>query len=219
MKRKRLHAVIFGPQGSGKGTQGRLLAERYDVSLIGSGDLFREEIEVGGMLGELSQAYVSRGMLAPDELVNAIIQKRLQEIAMDRGFLLDGYPRNVEQATSLDRLIKINLAIQMKMSDAEAVRRIQGRWQCLDCRSVYHTQDAPPFRHGRCTLCGQKLSRREDDHEEPIRLRLAAYHFMTEPLASYYRQRGALLAVNAEQSAVMLFAELTRKMTRLGFVC
>ncbi len=219
MARKRLQAIIFGPQGSGKGTQGQLLSERYDVPLVGSGDLFREEIESGGTLGAIAQEYVARGMLAPDELVNAIIQKRLQEISLERGFILDGYPRNVEQAASLDRLVKINIAIQMKLSDAESVRRILGRLQCSKCRAIYHERDLPPAKLGVCTLCGHRLSRREDDQEEAIRLRLAAYHFMTEPLASYYRQRGVLLAVNGEQPPAMLFAELARKMGRLGFVC
>lgn len=218
MPRKRIQAIVFGPQGSGKGTQGQQLGERFGVPLIGSGDLFREEIEFGGTLGSLTKEYVARGMLAPDELVNAIVQKRLQEIPLERGFLLDGYPRNVEQAASLDRLVKINLAIQLKISDAEAVRRIQGRLQCSRCRSIFHEYDLPPAHPGVCTLCGtQRLTRREDDQEDVLRLRLAAYHFMTEPLASYYRQCGVLLAVHAEQPAGMLFAELTKKIKRLGF--
>lgn len=218
MKRKHLHAVLFGPQGSGKGTQGQLLAERYDVPLIGAGDLLRAEIGEGSALGELVKEYVRLGMLAPDELVNAIVHKRLQEAAETKGFILDGFPRNVEQAENLERLIKVNLAIQIKLSDNEAVRRLIGRIQCPVCRSVFHIQDAPPIKAGICTYCGHALIKREDDNEDTIRQRLAAYHFMTEPLAAYYRQHGVLLVVNGEQPIHSLFEELIRKMTKLGFV-
>jgi adenylate kinase len=217
MKRRQLRAVIFGPQGCGKGTQGSLLAERYDVPLIGAGDLFRAEIEEGSALGTLVKEYVERGMLAPDELGNAIVQKRLKEAGHERGFILDGYPRNVEQAANFDRFAKVNLAIQIKISDKVAVRRLLGRRQCRRCRTVYHVTEAPSVVPGRCTLCGHALTRRSDDTEEVIRRRLAAYHFMTEPLAAYYRQRGVLLVVNGEQPIPFLFEELTKKMTKLGF--
>lgn len=218
MTRKRLRAVMFGPQGSGKGTQGQLLAERFDVPLIGSGDLCRAEIAEGSALGKLMAEYVAHGMLAPDELVNAVVQKRLGEVATDRGFILDGYPRNVEQAETLDRFLKVNLAVQLKLDDNEAVRRLMGRRQCTTCRSIFHVEDAPPVTPDQCTYCGRPLIRREDDYEQPIRARLSAYHFMTEPLASYYRQRGVLLALQAGQPLNLLFNELIKKMAKLGFV-
>ncbi len=218
MKRKRLRATLFGPQGSGKGTQGQLLAERFDVPLIGSGELCREEIAEGSALGKLVGEYVARGMLAPDELVNAIIQKRLGEIDTEKGFILDGYPRNVEQAETLDRFLKVNLAIQLKLSDDDAVHRLLRRRQCTGCRSIFHLDDVPSVISGQCTFCGKALLRREDDYEDVIRARLSAYHFMTEPLASYYRQRGVLLALRASQSLSFLFDELIKKMAKLGFV-
>jgi adenylate kinase len=218
MMRKRLRAVIFGPQGSGKGTQGELLSERFDVPIIGAGDLCREEIDEGSQLGNLVKEYVSLGMLAPDELVNAIVQKRMKDLPLDKGFILDGYPRNVEQAALLDRIGKVNLAIQIKVSDRESVRRLLGRQQCPACRAIFHLEEAPPSVPGICSLCGHALITREDDKEEVIRNRLAVYHFMTEPLAGYYRQRGVLLAVNGEQPIHELFAELVRKIIKLGFV-
>lgn len=218
MTRKRLRAVLFGPQGSGKGTQGQLLAERFDVPLIGSGELCRAEIAEGSALGKLVGEYVAHGMLAPDELVNAVVQKRLSEVATDRGFILDGYPRNVEQAETLDRFLKVNIAIQLKLQDNEAIRRLLGRRQCTVCRAIFHVEDAPPVIPDQCTYCGKSLVRREDDHEEPIRARLSAYHFMTEPLASYYRQRGVLLALQAGQPLNLLFDELIKKMAKLGFI-
>ena len=218
MSRKRLHAVLFGPQGCGKGTQGQLLSERFDVPLVGAGDLFRAEIGEGSPLGNLVKEYVDFGMLAPDELVNAIIQKRMKDLDLERGFLLDGYPRNVEQAGSLDRFAKINLAVHIKLSDAEAVRRLLGRRQCPVCRAIFNIQDEKPVDQDRCTFCGHALIKRNDDEEGIIRSRLAVYRFMTEPLASYYRQRGVLLAVNGEQPIASLFQELVRKIMKLGFV-
>jgi len=218
MSRKRLHAVLFGPQGCGKGTQGQLLAERFDIPIIGAGDLFRAEIGEGSPLGNLVKEYVGLGMLAPDELVNAIIQKRMKEMDLERGFLLDGYPRNVEQAGSLDRFAKINLAIQIKISDKKAVRRLLGRRQCPMCRAVFHVEEVQPVEQDVCTYCGHALIKRNDDEEAIIQSRLAVYHFMTEPLASYYRQRGVLLAINGEQPVASLFQELIRKITKLGFV-
>ncbi len=218
MPRKRLRAVLFGPQGSGKGTQGRMLADYFGVPLIGSGELFRAEIQEKTALGKLVKSYVGRGALVPDELVNAVVQKQLKAIAVDRGFLLDGYPRNVEQAESLDKVVKINLALQIKIGDDESLRRLLGRRQCTGCKTIFHIEDHPPAIEGVCDACGKTLVRREDDSEEIIRARLEAYHFMTEPLASYYRQRGVLLAVKGEQPIASLYEELVRKVTKLGFV-
>jgi adenylate kinase len=217
MPRKRLQALIFGPQGSGKSTQGHLLSDWFGVPFTSSGDMIREEIEEKTPLGHMVEEYVASGVLAPDEVVNAIILKRLKEVSQEKGFVLDGYPRNVEQAESLDRIMKINLAIQLKMRDSEAVRRLIGRRQCSECRSIFHIDELPLALQKKCSVCGGKLIKREDDEEDTIRRRLASYHFMTEPMSSYYRQRGVLLMVNGEQSIKQLFEELTKKIAKLGF--
>lgn len=218
MARKRLRAVLFGPQGSGKGTQGRMLADYFGVPLIGSGELFRAEIQEKTALGKLVKSYVSRGALVPDELVNAVVQKQVKAIAADSGFLLDGYPRNVEQAESFDKVVKINLALQIKIRDEESLRRLLGRRQCVACKTIFHVEDHAPVTQGVCDACGKALVIREDDKEEIIRARLEAYHFMTEPLATYYRKGGVLLAVKGEQPIASLFEELVRKIRTLGFV-
>lgn len=215
--KKHLRITLFGPQGCGKGTQGQLLADRFDIPLIGAGDMIRAEILEKTSLGKLVKTYVDGGVLAPDELVNAVVAHRLKQMDNPRGFILDGYPRNVEQATYLDRMAKITMAIQVKISDTESLRRLIGRLQCSSCRQVYHETDAPPVKPGVCAVCGGKLYRRSDDTQEVIKQRLAAYHFMTEPIAAYYRQHGVLLVVNGEQSIPYVFEDILKKLTKLGF--
>jgi adenylate kinase len=161
---------------------------------------------------------VHQGLLAPDDLVNAVIVDRLKRLDLTRGFILDGFPRNVEQAQFLDRHHKVSLAVSLKIEDKESMRRLLGRVQCVRCGEVYHLRDAPPIKAGVCSVCGGKLAPREDDTEDAIRRRLATYHFMTEPLSSYYRQRGVLLVVNGEQSIPYVFDDLVKKMAKLGFV-
>jgi len=217
MKNKRVRAVIFGPQGCGKGTQGALLAERFNIPLVGAGDLFRAEMAVKSTLGKLASQYVDQGLLAPDELVNAIVTRQLKRMDLTRGFILDGYPRNVEQAAYLDRVLPVNLAIQLKIEDAEVVRRLSGRWQCPKCKHVYHETEAPPAKKGICSLCGHALIRRADDTPEVIKQRLKAYHYMTAPLATYYRQKGILLVINGAQPIQYVFEDLVGKLAKLSF--
>ncbi|HWR00162.1 MAG TPA: nucleoside monophosphate kinase [Candidatus Methylomirabilis sp.] len=218
MNRKRLRAVIFGPQGCGKGTQGELLADRFDVPLVGAGDLFRAEIARGTQLGKLAKESVETGKLAPDELVNGIMNRQLKTLDLKRGFILDGYPRNVDQAVFLQRILPLNVAVCIKISDATAVKRLLSRRQCPACKTVYSLTDAPPVKPGRCSLCGTKLVKRTDDTEDTIRERLAAYHFMTEPLTRYYRERGILLMLNGEQPIAYVFEDMVKKLAKLGFV-
>lgn len=215
MARVRLRALLFGPNGAGKTTQGQLLAERYGVPFVSAGNVLRAEIAEKTAIGKMVESYVEAGMLAPDELVDAIVLKRLKGLAMERGYVLDGFPRNVEQAVALDKLLKPNLAIQLKLPDASALKRLKGRLVCEDCRSVFHREFG--LEEMRCTVCGGKLVTRKDDAEDAVRRRLAVYHFMTEPLAAHYRQRGILLAVNADQSITDLHEELCKKTQKLGF--
>jgi len=218
MKTKIIKAIIFGPQGSGKGTQGNLLSERLNIPIIGAGDVFRAEIAKKTKLGNLVNQYVQQGLLAPDEVVNAIIARQLKKTTLDKGFIFDGYPRNVDQAIYLGKLITINLAIQLKIDDEEVINRLQYRSQCSKCKTIYHDKEAPPVKPGICSVCGGKLAKRADDRPDIIAQRLKAYHFMTEPLAAYYREKGVLLVINANQSIPYVFEDVIKKMSKLGFV-
>jgi adenylate kinase len=220
MSRKRVRAIIFGPQGAGKTTQTLLLSEWFGTTSLSSGELLRGEMESRTELGQLVKRYVEHGVLAPDEVVNAILRKRLMvEAESKKGFFLDGFPRNIEQANELDRYANINLAIHLKVSDAVAESRMLGRLFCNACYAVYHEEYVPLVKAGVCTICGGDVSRRADDADDgSVRDRLLAYHFMTEPLVTYYRQQGVLLSVNADQPIPFLFQELVKKLTKLGFV-
>lgn len=220
MPRKLVRGVFFGPQGAGKTTQADLLSEWFGARSLSSGDLLRGEIQEGTSLGQLVKRYVEHGVLAPDEIVNAILRKRLMpELELKQGFFLDGFPRNVEQAADLDKYAKINLAIHFKVSDAVAESRMLGRLICEACQAVYHETYVPLVKANVCTICGGHVLQREDDTDDgSVRDRLMAYHFMTEPLIPYYRQQGVLLSVNADQPIPFLFQELVKKLAKLGFV-
>lgn len=217
MQRKKLRAVIFGPQGCGKGTQGVLLSDKFDVPIVGSGELFRAEIVKGSPLGRIAEEYTRSGCLAPDELVNGIMSSQLKSMDLSRGFILDGYPRTVDQAGFLQRILPINVAILIKIPDEVAVQRLLSRIQCPKCKTVYNTSEARPAISGVCAVCGGTLKRRDDDTEDAIRTRLVNYHFMTEPLAQYYRQKGTLLMIKGDQSIEYVHKVMMGKLAKLGF--
>lgn len=217
MKRKRLHLLFFGPPGCGKSTQADLLSKKFGAHLVHSGVAFRQELEEGSALGLLAEPYVEASVFAPDEVAHAILKKRLKPILKDEHFILDGYPRNVEQGAALEKMVPMTLAVQLKMRETESLTRLSLRRICVACHTIHG-----PRTHGdaetKCGTCGKIMKPRQEDSEEMVRRRWALYRFMTEPLASYYRQRGILLAVNAEQPSRSLFDELVRKMGKLGFM-
>lgn len=191
MRQKTLRAVMFGPPGSGKGTQGRFLAQKFHVPFIGSGDLFRSEIEQQTELGKLARVYVDSGCLAPDDLVNGIVSRQMKSLNLKHGFVLDGYPRTVDQAAFFQRLMPVNVAILIKVSDEIALNRLKKR---------------------------RKKEKRSDDLAETIRTRIRSYHFLTEPLAQFYRQKGVLLMIKGDQSVEYVHEVLVKKLAKLGFV-
>lgn len=218
MAKQHVRAVLFGAPGSGKGTQARLLADRFDVPHIGFGDLIRSEIEEKTPLGLLAKPYVDQAILAPDDLINAVLLSRFKKHDTEKGFIIEGFPRTIDQAIYLDTLTdKITIAIQLRVLDETVIARMVGRLTCKRCNFVFHEQTSPPAIPGICSVCGGRLYKRSDDREDLIRARLAAYHFMTEPLAGYYRQRGVFLPIKAELSVETVFHDTVKKMVKLGF--
>lgn len=197
-----MRIVLLGPPGAGKGTQARDLAEALGVPHIASGDLLREHRQRGTELGRQAQDYMDRGLLVPDELVIRMVLERLAQPDAARGFILDGFPRTLEQAQALDDALgeerAVERAILLRVSEEEIVRRLSARLTCRSCGAVFHRITHPPRTPGRCDRCGGELSLREDDRPEVVRQRLRTYWEQTAPLVDHYRRKGKLVEVDGE---------------------
>lgn len=213
---KSSHLIIFGAQGSGKGTQAELISRAGGLVYISTGDIFRQEIENQTKLGKKINSLMKKGALVPDRLTNQIIKERLsQKDCQKKGFVLDGYPRNQNQLNFLDSIIEISDVIVIKISDQEAIKRLAGRLACI-CGLSYHQKHNPPKVKGVCDKCGSKLFIRDDDKPEAIKKRLVIYHQQTKPLFESYKKRGILREINGEQSIKKVFEEIVRV---LGLRC
>jgi len=189
--------VLFGPPGAGKGTQAERISREMGIPHIATGDMFREAVAKGTELGRKAQEYMRRGELVPDEIVNEMVRERISMPDCSRGFILDGYPRTVNQAKALDEMLaemgrKVDVVLNLSVSDDEVVKRLSYRRICRRCGAIYHLINNPPRREGVCDRCGGELYQREDDREEVIRRRLRVYYEQTEPVLRYYAERGIL---------------------------
>ena len=201
--------LIFGPQGSGKGTQAELIARRHGLAYISTGDIFRYHLKNQTALGQQIQSYVNAGRLVPDELTNKIVQERLEQPDCNLGFVLDGYPRNLVQQEFLDTSAKADYAIGIALSDQQAIERLFGRLACK-CGLSYHLVYTPPKKAGICNHCGDQLFKRDDDQPEAIKKRLAIYHQETEPLFAIYQKRGIWRPVDGSGSIEAVYQQIER---------
>ncbi|SHE90909.1 Adenylate kinase [Ruegeria intermedia] len=195
--------ILLGPPGAGKGTQARMLEEKFGLVQLSTGDLLRAAVAAGTEAGKAAKAVMEAGGLVSDDIVIAILRDRLAEPDCARGVILDGFPRTTVQAEALDKLLsengqKVNAAISLDVEDAEMVARIAGRYTCANCGEGYHDQFKQPKVEGVCDKCGgTAFSRRADDNAETVASRLAAYHEQTAPLIDYYQRQGVLKRLNA----------------------
>lgn len=198
-----MRLILLGPPGAGKGTQAARIAEREQLAHISTGDMFRDAVREGTELGRLAKSYMDRGELVPDDVTIRMLLERLRQPDARKGFVLDGFPRNVAQARALDEALAreglaIDLALHIAVSDDELVRRLSGRWMCRQCGAIYHETNNPPAVAGRCDRCGGELYQRDDDRPEVVRARLDKQKPPADLLA-YYRDTGKLVEVNGEQ--------------------
>jgi adenylate kinase len=196
-----MNLIIIGPPGSGKGTQGKLIAEKYHIPQISTGDILREAVRDGTALGLRAKAFMGKGGLAPDGMVIGIIEDRLVQRGCVNGFLLDGFPRTVAQAEALERVLgKTGLAIDhvinIEIEREELIRRLMERRTCGKCGAMYHPTFNPPERKGICDKCGAFLYQRDDDREETIRSRLEVYSRQTGPVIQYYAAQGLVRPIH-----------------------
>ncbi|MGH2450914.1 MAG: adenylate kinase [Candidatus Limnocylindria bacterium] len=195
--------IFMGPPGSGKGTQARLLADRYGWAQLATGDLFRDHTRRGTELGRLADRYMSKGAYVPDDLTVRMVRERLQEIPSDRRVLLDGFPRTVEQARALDGLLaefdrSVGSVILIDVPQAELVDRLAGRATCASCQAVYSLVKRPPRVAGVCDRCGGPVAStaRADDSPEVVARRFDVYEELTRPVIEHYRERGLLRPID-----------------------
>ncbi len=196
-----MRLVFLGPPGAGKGTMAVLLDERLHVAHLSSGDLLRGAARRGDPVGQEVARIMESGALVPDELVTKLVLQHLEGLSTDRSFVLDGFPRTVDQARALDRALAgspIDRAVDFEMSQPMVVKRLAGRRVCGGCGANYHLVTLPPRKEGICDRCSAPLQVREDDRPETILKRLNVYHQQTEPLLVFYRQQGKLKAVSGE---------------------
>ncbi|WP_170368330.1 adenylate kinase [Ruegeria arenilitoris] len=195
--------ILLGPPGAGKGTQARMLEQKFGLVQLSTGDLLRAAVAAGTEAGKAAKAVMEAGDLVSDDIVIAILRDRIAEPDCARGVILDGFPRTTVQAEALDRLLaengqKVNAAISLEVEDAEMVTRIAGRYTCAMCGEGYHDQYKQPKLDGVCDKCGStEFSRRADDNAETVASRLEAYHEQTAPLIDYYKDRGVLRKLDA----------------------
>ncbi len=209
---KSKYLVLLGAPGAGKGTQAAFLSQELGLVHIASGDLFREALSKGTELGLKAKAYMEKGLLVPDEITISLILERLGALG-NKGVVLDGFPRTLEQAKALDKVLKerrkaIDAALYIKVSTDELLRRLSGRWICPQCQAPYHIITSPPKVAGRCDRCNVELYQRQDDKVETVQKRLQVYFAETAPLIQYYQKAGKLLEINGEQSIAEVNKEL-----------
>ncbi len=194
-----LNIVIIGPQGSGKGTQANLIAAKYKIANISTGEMFREAVKNQTDLGKAVKAIIDRGDLVPDDLTNELVKERLSKDDCQFGFILDGYPRNLSQAEYLLTHQKITHVLEIWISDEEAIKRISGRRICSNCGTTYHVLYNPPKQENVCDRCGGKLTQRDDDNEKSVKQRLKIYHQETESIINFFQKKNLLYRINGEQ--------------------
>jgi len=204
--------VLLGKQGAGKGTQCVSLSRHYVIAHISTGEIFRAAAKSGTEFGRKAKEFMDAGELVPDDVVNGLVRERLTKEDTKRGFLLDGYPRNVQQAETLDRMVGqkgIDLVIDIEVATDVVLKRLAGRRVCVDCGTNYSV-DAPPRDDGTCDRCGGKVIQRADDTEHAIKRRLRLYEEQTEPLIAWYMGRDKLVSIDGVGPAERVTARIVQ---------
>lgn len=205
--------IMLGAPGAGKGTQAKMIAEKYQIPHVSTGDIFRANIKNGTELGMEAKKYMDQGQLVPDELTVKILLDRVAQEDCAKGYVLDGFPRTIPQAEVLDKALselgeKIDFAINVDVPDENIVRRMSGRRACVSCGATYHIEHIPPRKEGICDTCGQELILRDDDKPETVLNRLKVYHDQTQPLIDFYTAKGVLKTVDGTVDMKDVFAAI-----------
>lgn len=200
-----MNIILIGPPGAGKGTQAKRMIDRLGVPQISTGDMFRAAVKEGSPMGKKAKEYMDKGALVPDDVVVGVVKERFQKPDTKKGFVLDGFPRTLEQAKALDNLLgelgsKLDHVVVIEVPDDNLVGRLTGRRTCRGCGYMHHVKFDPPKKEGVCDKCGGELYLRDDDKEATIRDRLSTYHAQTSPLIDYYSKKGTVRKIDGTRS-------------------
>ena len=207
--------IMLGAPGAGKGTQAAMIAEKYGIPHISTGDIFRSNIKEGTELGKKAKEYMDQGLLVPDELTTDLVVDRIAEDDCENGFILDGFPRTIPQANFLKEALeekgeKLDCALNVHVPDENIIRRMSGRRACPNCGATYHIEHKKTAVEGICDRCGAKLVLRDDDRPETVAKRLEVYHEMTQPLIEFYEAEGILATVDGSRDIQVVFDDITK---------
>lgn len=207
--------IMLGAPGAGKGTQAKMIAEKYGLPHISTGDIFRANIKNGTELGKEAKEYMDKGLLVPDELTVRLLLDRVAQDDCKNGYVLDGFPRTIPQAEVLDEKLselgeKVDFAINVDVPDENIVNRMSGRRACLNCGATYHIVSIPPKKEGICDVCASALVLRDDDKPETVQNRLKVYHDQTQPLIDFYEKKGVLRSVDGTLPMEEVFTAITK---------
>ncbi len=207
--------IMLGAPGAGKGTQAMRIAEKYGIPHVSTGDILRANVKGDTPLGQKAKVFMNQGLLVPDDLVIDMLMDRIGQEDCKNGYVLDGFPRTIPQAESLDAALgkageKIDLAIDVDVPDDHIITRMGGRRACLGCGATYHIQFHPPKKEGICDVCAEKLILRDDDKAETVQKRLDVYHEQTQPLIDYYKKAGILKTVDGTMQMDSVFEAIVQ---------
>ncbi len=204
-----MNLILLGPPGAGKGTQAKLICEKFSIPAISTGNILRDAAKSGTAKGNEIKAIIDAGNLVPDDIILDIIRERIAKDDCANGFLLDGFPRTIPQAKALDEMgVEINKVILIEVEDSAIINRMSQRRVCDNCGASYHLAHKKPVNEGVCDDCGGKLICRKDDTPETVKDRLSVYHNTTEPLIGYYEQSQRLCTVDGQQSMENVFSSI-----------
>lgn len=215
-----MNILIMGPAGAGKGTMSDLILKEYDIPHISTGDMLRENVRNHTKLGDEAKSYMDAGKLVPDDVINAMVEKRLQEPDCQKGYLLDGFPRTLVQAEAFEKIEQsiqkpVEAVIALEVGFDVLVERITGRRICPKCGAIYHIHNHPPKVEGVCDNCGSPLTQRKDDTVEDLKVRMDEYEKNTKPVIDYYDKRGLVTHVDASQDSSKVFETVKEVLGKL----